>query len=287
MRPYPVAMTIAGSDSGGGAGIEADLRTFNAFGVYGCCAVTAVTAQNPFAVTGIFPVSGEMVARQIETVLDKIKVGAFKSGMLAEADVVSRTAAVLKKYPELPLIADPVMVSTSNCPLLAEDALEVMKKEFLPLADMITPNIPEAELLLSAKLENEKEFAAAAEELGRRFACDCLLKSGHFDAGNGIMNDYFFEKSGNSVFRVSGPALELPPLVSHGTGCTLSAALAALTAAGVEKLERIRLARAFVLGSLSESVCLGENLAGMYPPEYDYAEEIILKKIKTGKAGGC
>lgn len=280
MKPYPVAMTIAGSDSGGGAGLEADLRTFSAFGVYGCCAVTAVTAQNPDRVADFLPLPGSMVALQIETVLEKIDVGALKSGMLANAEIVHSVSSTLKKHPRLPLTVDPVMVSTSNCRLLEEEAMDLMRKELLPLADVMTPNIPEAEFLLGSELSGEDRFAGAAVELGEMFSCDCLLKTGHFASGDGIMNDYFFEYSGHSLFRIGGPALELPPLVAHGTGCTLSAALAALTAAGVPKSERLTQARAFVLGSLNESVRLGKDLAGMYPPEYDYSGEILVKKIK-------
>ena len=160
---YPAALSIAGSDSGGGAGIQADLRTFNAFGVYGCTAITAVTSQNPKKVARIDAIPAEGVVSQIETVLEAIRVRCAKTGMLFSAEIVSAVAACMARH-ELPLVVDPVMVSTSGSMLLKEDAVEALKNELFPLADWITPNLPEAELLLGRKLKGEADYIDAARE---------------------------------------------------------------------------------------------------------------------------
>ena len=179
---YPVALTIAGSDSGGGAGIQADLRTFNAAGVFGCSVITALTAQNPREVLRVDPTAPEMVASQMEAVFSAFAVAAVKTGMLADAAIVRTVAAGLRGR-KIPLVVDPVMISTSGTRLLEADAMRALREELLPLADYLTPNIPEAEWLLERKLRGADDYAAAALECSERWKLGCLLKTGHADGG--------------------------------------------------------------------------------------------------------
>ncbi len=171
---YPAALTIAGSDSGGGAGIQADLRTFAAFGVYGCSAITAVTAQNPLKVTRVDALPCAGVDAQIKAVLSTIKVRAAKTGMLFSAEIINTVAQNLSEQ-NLSLVVDPVMISSSGVRLLEEDALTVLKDELLPLASWITPNIPEAELLLGCKIKTHEDAVNAAMEFGHRWDCSVAL----------------------------------------------------------------------------------------------------------------
>ena len=174
----PVVLTIAGSDSGGGAGIQADLRTFNALKVYGCSVITAVTSQNPDKVRRVDVLSSEAVKTQLETVLELFPVRFAKTGMLANEKIIACTAFLAEKY-NLKLIVDPVMVSTSGARLLEESAVSAMRELLFPRASWITPNIPEAELLCGKKLSTPADLAAAAVELHENFKCDVILKSGH------------------------------------------------------------------------------------------------------------
>ncbi len=278
---YPVAMTVAGTDSGGGAGVAADLRTFNAFGVFGTCAIAAVTAQNPAEVRDFAAIAPELVAMQINTVMDKLSVRAVKTGMLADTAIVHAVAETLSARSGLKIVVDPVMVSTSGCKLLADEAVAAVKSELLPLASVITPNLPEAELLLGRKLQSEGAFADAAEELAEKFRCSCLLKTGHSENTGDFISDYYCRKisGGFKMHKLTSPRLQLPPLASHGTGCTLSSAVAALLAAGTDEAEAVRLAKAFVFGSLVESVKTGQDTVSMYPPEYDYSADAVLTSL--------
>src|SRR5687768_3789543 len=160
--PIPKALTIAGSDSGGGAGIQADLKTFAALGVYGCSVVTAVTAQNTQQVTCVEPVSPEMVRKQLEAVLSDIRPDVVKTGMLANASIIRAVASSLSQTRRIPLVLDPVMVSKSGDALLAEDSAVTLRELLFPLADLITPNIPEAEVLTGKRLKSDKDFEEAA-----------------------------------------------------------------------------------------------------------------------------
>jgi len=271
---YPSALTIAGSDSGGGAGIQADLRTFNAFGVYGCTAITALTSQNPKRVARIDAVPAEGVACQIETVLDAISIRYAKTGMLFSAEIVGAVARCVKAH-KLPLVVDPVMVSTSGSVLLEENAIEALKRELFPLAAWITPNIPEAELLLGRKLENEKQCSDAARECYEKWGVSVLLKSGH--AREGKFAADFVCREG-VLFRLS--SLRVPDRgQSHGTGCTLSAAMTAAFALEMPWKNALCEAKSFVLGSLTEFVEIGPGLSAMYPPVEDQIDQIRLEKL--------
>ena len=280
---YPSALTIAGSDSGGGAGIEADLRTFNALGVYGCAAITAVTAQNPETVTRIDLFPGAGVAAQIDAVASKIAIRCAKSGMLGSAENVSAVADAVKRH-DLKLICDPVMVSTSGKKLCADDAVDVIKKELLPRALWVTPNIPECEFLLGRKITSEAEAADAARAFADTFAVNVLLKGGHFLKSSRAV-DYVCYRG--ELYTLSSPKVKLPPCAGHGTGCTLSAAMAALTALNFSWSDMLQDAKAFTFGSLRENVEIGENISAMYPPVEDALELIEMERCGGKRSKGA
>ena len=282
---YPAALTIAGSDSGGGAGIQADLRTFNAAGVYGCSVITAVTAQNPRQVAGIAAIAPEMVKSQLECVFSAIAVKAVKTGMLANAKIVETVAEVLKKH-NLPLIVDPVMISTSGSALLDKDGCEAMKKLLLPMASLITPNIPEAEYLTGRKLKNEKDYAEAAMFLADTYKCNILLKTGHAAAAGKISDVAVLEKK---LYLLTSPRVnDLEKYTTHGTGCTLSSGIAAMIAAGNNWKDALIAAKAHVFGALNETAHIGKKLDAMYPPLEDYTSSVSLRSAvkKSEKAEG-
>lgn len=272
---YPAALTIAGSDSGGGAGIQADLRTFNAFGVFGCTAITAVTAQNPREVRRIDPVPAEGVRAQIDAVMAAVAVRYAKSGMLAEAAIVENVADAVETH-RLKLIADPVMVSTSGAVLLAPDAIDAVRRLLLKRAAWITPNLPEAELLLDRKLRNERDYREAALACHELFGASVLLKTGHAPAGKFAVDYVCCDRT---LYALSSPRLPSVRGVSHGTGCTLSAALTAALAMGMPWKQALCEAKAFVLGSLRETVPIGPNLSAMYPPVEDHLNAVRLEKL--------
>ncbi|MBS1369617.1 MAG: bifunctional hydroxymethylpyrimidine kinase/phosphomethylpyrimidine kinase [Lentisphaeria bacterium] len=270
---YPSALTIAGSDSGGGAGIQADLRTFNAFGIYGCTAITALTSQNPRRVTRIDAVPAEGVAAQIDAVMEAIQVRWAKTGMLFSAGIVSAVAKAAKRH-ELQLVVDPVMVSTSGSVLLEESAIQALRDELLPLAAWITPNIPEAELLLGRKLKSEQDYLDAARECHEKWGASVLLKSGHAPAGKFACDCVC---RGGVLYRLT--SRRLPDRgQSHGTGCTLSAAMTAGFALDMPWKNALCEAKAFVLGSLAECVEIGDGVLAMYPPVEDRVDQVRLEK---------
>ena len=273
---YPSAMTIAGSDSGGGAGIAADLRTFNAFGVFGTFAVTAVTSQNPSAVRRIDPLPGEAVTAQIDAVLEKIPVRFCKSGMLFSAENIRAAADAVRKY-RLKLICDPVMISTSRSKLLRDDAIDAMISALLPLAAWITPNIPEAELLTGREIDGLPAMLDAAAELHEKFSCAVLLKGGHLSGGQAC--DVIAREAKRYI--LSAPRLDLPPLAAHGTGCTLSAALTAMLALDMPWKQAVCESKAFVYGSLAQRVELGPEVSAMYPPSEDSLQMVKLREAGT------
>jgi len=274
---YPVALTIAGSDSGGGAGIQADLRTFNAAGVYGCSVITAVTAQNPRQVAAIRVMDPEIVQAQIESVLSALAVKAIKTGMLGNAPVVKAVSTALKKY-KLPLIVDPVMISSSGSKLLDEAGLQAMIEDLLPLADLITPNLPEAEFLLGKKLADPTEYAVATQALAEKFQCNCLLKTGHALSGDKVSDIAVLD--GKVLLLTSPRVHDLEAVATHGTGCTLSSAITAMTATGSSWRDALYAAKAYVYGSLCETAHIGKNLDGMYPPLEDYSKLVSLRSYQ-------
>lgn len=271
----PVVLTVAGSDSGGGAGIQADLRTFNALKVYGCSVITAVTSQNPDEVRRVDVLPEEAVKTQLETVLDLFPVRFAKTGMLANEKIIACTAFLAEKY-NLKLIVDPVMVSTSGARLLEESAVSAMRELLFPRASWITPNIPEAELLCGKKISTPADLAEAAVELHEKFKCNVILKSGHFTCVDRMADIVCCE---GKLYYLSSPVAVIRGNSSHGTGCTLSAAIAALLATGKSWQESLTEAKAFVYGSLLESRPLNGTLFQMYPPEKQYLEQVNLEEL--------
>jgi hydroxymethylpyrimidine/phosphomethylpyrimidine kinase len=228
----PVALTIAGSDSGGNAGIQADLRAFHGFSVHGCTAIAALTAQNPRGVSGVLLADAVFLEKQLDAIFACYTVGALKTGMLANAALIGAVAGRLSRFPAIPKVIDPVMVATSGARLLEESAVETLKKTLAPLATLLTPNLPEAEVLLGHAIAGRQGAMDAARELADRYGCAVLLKGGHAA-----------ERRGEDLLAANGTltALSTPevvnPLSTHGTGCTLSAAIAASLALG-RPLER-------------------------------------------------
>jgi hydroxymethylpyrimidine/phosphomethylpyrimidine kinase len=248
----PIALTIAGSDSSGGAGIQADLKTFSAFGVYGASAITALTAQNTRGVAAVEPVAAGFVVAQIDAVLGDLEVGAIKTGMLADAEIVAAVAGRLSATAGLPLVVDPVMVATSGDVLLADDAIEAVKRQLIPLARLITPNLPEAARLLGTKAAVDD--AQAAEQARALLALGCgavLLKGGHGTGEAAV--DILCDAAGTEP--LVRPRIATPH--THGTGCTLSAAIAALLAQGVALREAVVRAKDFVWQALEAGQALG------------------------------
>jgi hydroxymethylpyrimidine/phosphomethylpyrimidine kinase len=247
-----IALTIAGSDSSGGAGIQADLKTFSAFGVYGASVVTALTAQNTRGVQGIERVPATFVAAQLDSVLSDLDVGAIKTGMLADAEIVATVARVLRAAPPRPLVVDPVMVATSGDILLKPEAVHALKLQLVPQATLITPNLPEAAILLGcARAENEAQMAYQARALLALGCSAALVKGGH--ASGDVAIDIL--AAGPDIERFASPRVDTPH--THGTGCTLSAAIAALLAQGATLGEAVRRAKAFVWQGLQHGRALG------------------------------
>jgi hydroxymethylpyrimidine/phosphomethylpyrimidine kinase len=251
VNTIPIALTIAGSDSGGGAGIQADLKTFAALGVHGTSAVTCVTAQNPRSVTGIQPVRGEMVLKQIEAVSAELPPRAVKSGMLYSAGIINAVADFfLKGRP--PLIVDPVMVATSGAILLKASAIRALKSRLLPLATLVTPNLDEAQLLLNRRLQCLEDLLDAAREIHDHFGCAALVKGGHLKLGENAV-DVLFDGQRFTVLK----ARRVRGVSTHGTGCTYSAAITAHLARG-EKLPRaVELSKNFITRAIARSQKLG------------------------------
>jgi len=234
-KNYYRALTIAGSDSGGGAGIQADLKTFSALGCYGMSVITAITAQNTLAVAGIHPVPLEIIAKQIDAVLSDIGADAVKIGMLHSAEVIRLVAQRLRQHHVNTIVVDPVMVAKSGDKLLQDDAIKVLKTELLPLATVITPNLPEAATLLNASIfEFERADRAGMETICRQLARfgsrAVLLKGGHLRSADSC--DALYLREENRLSFLDGERIETPN--THGTGCTLSSAIAAYLAKGEE-----------------------------------------------------
>lgn len=271
----PVVLTVAGSDSGGGAGVQTDLRTFNTFNVYGCSAVTAVTAQNPNEVRRVDIMPLESVKMQLASVLELFPVRFAKTGMLANKEIVECVAEFAGKY-NLKLIVDPVMISTSGACLLEKAAISVMQEKLFPLAEWITPNIPEAEFLCNRQLTTMEDLAGAARQLFNKYKCNCLLKGGHAAAAYQASDIVCYQ---GRVFTVSSPAVQLPRNTAHGTGCTLSAAITAILAKGGDWQQALTDAKAFVYGSLTENRNLSDTLTQMFPPVKNYSDQIYWKEL--------
>lgn len=274
---YPSAMTVAGSDSGGGAGIQADLRTFAAFGVFGCSAITAITAQNPCVVNRIDPLPAAAVACQISTVLDKIPVRAVKTGMLLNAEIIHAVCDALAGS-GIPLVADPVMVATSGAQLLEKSAVTAMLDRLFPLAAWITPNIPEAELITGIRIDGRKTMIAAAMACAEKWNCGCIIKGGHLRSKSGVAADIVCHEG--DLYELCSPLVE-DCKAAHGTGCTLSAAIAAAIALETPWEKALTMAKGFVYSSLADAVEIGKGIEAMFPPfDTGWQGRAMLSKIE-------
>ena len=248
-----VALTIAGSDSGGGAGIQADLKTFHRFGVFGTSAVTAVTAQNTRGVHGWVPLDGDFVARQIDAVAGDLPPNAVKSGMLGTTAVVGAVAEAIGRHRLAPYVLDPVMVATSGDLLLDKDAVDAVRTQLLPLADLVTPNLDEVSVLLGSRPADEAAMAAAAEQLVRSHGARAALVKGGHGAGEDVV-DMLFD---GALHCFRHPRITTTS--THGTGCTLSAAIAARLALGDSLVEAVETALAFVHRAIETAPGLGSG----------------------------
>jgi len=250
------ALTIAGSDSGGGAGIQADIKTMTMLGVFATSVITALTAQNTTGVKSIREVDEEFLKDQLDCVFTDIRPDAVKTGMLPSASLMKAVAERLSFYEAKNVVVDPVMVATSGASLMQSEALKAMKEYILPLATVITPNIPEAEALTGKKIDTEVDIESAAKLLHDTYGCNVLIKGGH---GINDANDYMYEETGGTWFRskrINNPN-------THGTGCTLSSAIAANLAMGQELKSAIRLSKEYLTGALADGLDLGKGSGPM------------------------
>ena len=268
MAVMKTALTIAGSDSCGGAGIQADIKTMTMNGVYAMSAVTALTAQNTTGVTGIQEVSPDFLQKQIEAVVTDIFPDAVKTGMVASVGLIQTIASSIKKFSLKNIVVDPVMVATSGAKLISDEAIESLKKELLPLATVITPNIPETEVLLEGnsisgldskglKITSEKEMEEAAKKIHEKFGCSVLVKGGH---NVNDASDFLYGKNENGEVVAKwfkGRRINNPN--THGTGCTLSSAIASNLAKGESLENAVSKAKEYISGALEAGLNLGKG----------------------------
>lgn len=256
----PVALTIAGSDSGGGAGIQADLKTFFALGCHGASAITALTAQNTVGVTGVHEVPPGFVRAQIDAVADDLGVDAAKTGMLSSAEIVLATAEGIRDHNITKLVVDPVFVSKHRDTLLADSAIGALKERLIPLAEIITPNLYEASALLGNSIETLPDMRAAAKTLGLELGPRAVLvKGGHLDEERAI--DVFYD--GSEIIEIEGTRYDTED--THGTGCTLAAAIAARLAQGDALLDSVLSAKDFVGGAIRRGLRVGKGYGPVNP----------------------
>jgi len=255
----PVALTIAGSDSGGGAGIQADLKTFAAFGVHGTSAITAITAQNTRTVSAIHEVPVRMIRAQIDSVVEDIGVQAAKTGMLASVEIIEAVAAAIQEHGIRNLVVDPVMVAKGGARLLHNDAIAALYRYLLPLAAVLTPNIPEAEVLLGRPLKTLDDRRQAARDLVALGPRAVVLKGGHVEASAAI--DIYWD----GVEMVELTARRVATKNTHGSGCAFSAAITAGLAKGEDPLEAVEAAKAFITAAIEHSLELGSGHGPVNP----------------------
>jgi hydroxymethylpyrimidine/phosphomethylpyrimidine kinase len=263
-KTLPVALTIAGSDSGGGAGIQADLKTFAALGVHGASAIACLTAQNPKRVLAVEPCPPKMLRLQIEAVFEELNPVAVKTGMLFSAEnvrVVADFFGARTARPRVPLMVDPLMVSTSGAKLLELRAWKIFQEKLLPLATVVTPNLSEAEILSGQKISSVEEMRAAAQKIHSRFGCAVLLKGGHLQNSREA-TDIFFD--GKTELLLSAPFVK--GVRTHGTGCTYSAAICAALALDYDLPQAVQIGKRFITAAISESYRIGKHFAlGNFP----------------------
>jgi hydroxymethylpyrimidine/phosphomethylpyrimidine kinase len=256
-KTIPVVLTIAGSDSGGGAGIQADLKTFAALGVHGVSVIACLTAQNPRRVLGIEPCPSKMLRMQLEAVFQELPRAAIKTGMLFSSANIHIVAEFLKnklRRARIPLVVDPVLVSTSGAKLLQPGALKILTEQLLPLAALVTPNLSEAEILSGQKISSIAEMEAAARKIHLRWGCAVLLKGGHL-RGSRYATDVFFDGKIEVLLR----ARFVKGIRTHGTGCVYSAAICAALAQGKKLPQAVQIGKRFVTRAILKSRRVGDH----------------------------
>ncbi len=258
VKQLPCAMTIAGSDSGGGAGIQADLKTFAAYGVHGTCVITAITAQNTYSVTAVHVLPPDMVAEQIKVIVEDLPVKAAKTGMLYTSEIIEVVADSIKRY-DLPLVVDPVMIAKSGAPLLREDAVNSLVKVLLPVATVVTPNKMEAEKLSGMKITSLEEARRAAVKIAELGCRAVVVKGGHLE-GDQVVDILYHE---GSFYEYASP--RLPSRNTHGTGCTFSAAIAAGLAKGLSLPEAVQAAKDFTFKAIKHGPSIGKGHGPVNP----------------------
>lgn len=246
------ALTVAGSDSGGGAGIQADLKSFAALGVYGASVITAITAQNTVGVTAVHDVPPDVISMQFDAVMEDIGADAVKTGMLSSSAIIEVVADRIREHGVVNLVVDPVMVAKSGDPLLQPEAVSTLRDVLLPLALVATPNLPEAEALLGRRIETEEDIRRAAEAIHSLGARSVVIKGGH---RSGDANDVFYDGSQFEEF----PAPRIPTENTHGTGCTFASAIAAGLAKGISPRDAVAEAKEYVTGAIRESYSIGRG----------------------------
>ncbi|WP_252504488.1 bifunctional hydroxymethylpyrimidine kinase/phosphomethylpyrimidine kinase [Sporosarcina sp. Marseille-Q4943] len=250
-----VALTIAGSDSGGGAGIQADLKTFQELGTFGTSALTAVTAQNTLGVHAVQPIETDIVIAQIEAVLNDFTVGAAKTGMLFSAEIIEAVAHTLGRYERMPLVIDPVMIAKGGAALLQQSAIVALKEHLVPSAALLTPNIPEAEVLTGMTIVSMKDMEKAGERLLRMGAGAVLLKGGH-RTDTPDAEDLFLSSAGD-CFLMKSKRIDTKD--THGTGCTFAAAITAELAKGAPMHDAVVTAKHFIHAAIVDGLSIGNG----------------------------
>ncbi len=251
---WPVALTIAGSDSGSGAGIQADLKTFAALGVHGTSVITCLTAQNPRRVLAVEPSSPRIVRQQMKAVFEELRPAAVKTGMLFSAEIIRVVAGFFKKQKRPPLVVDPVMVSTSGAALLLPTAIKIVRDRLLPLAVLVTPNLDETEILTGHTISSIEDMRAAARDIHERFGCAALVKGGHLRGLHDAV-DIFFD--GRTELLLSAPFIK--GVSTHGTGCTYSAAITAALALGHDLPHAVEVGKRHVTAAIMQSYRVGKH----------------------------
>lgn len=250
-KKYPIVLTIAGSDSGGGAGIQADIKAICATGSYAASAVTAVTVQNTLGVEAVHPVPVDIISAQIRSVISDMGVDAVKIGMLHSSETVIAVKDALQEFQIRNVVLDPVMVSTSGHRLIQQDAVEVLAKELIPYARIITPNVPEAEILSGMKINSVEDLPAVAKSLSMGGRLSVLLKAGHLDSD--VMSDVLYDAEQDRLLEIGAPRVDT--VNTHGTGCTLSSAIASFLARGLNLEDAVVSAKDYVTKAIESGAC--------------------------------
>ncbi len=259
-RQRPIALTVGGSDSGGGAGIQADLKMFTALGVHGTTAVTCITAQNPTGVFGVQAVRPQLLEQQLSAIFDELPPAAAKTGMLYSAPLIRVVSRFWTQYPNVPLVVDPVMVATSGAVLLQPAAIRALQDQLLPRATLLTPNLDEAALLVGRPLRTPEDLRLAARELHARFGCAVLVKGGHL---RGMIEAMDIFHDGSQEWLLLAPFVQ--GVSTHGTGCTYAAAITARIAMGDSLAVAVRRAKQAVTGAIARSYRIGRGHMALCP----------------------